>query len=189
MEVEETYRSFNLVGTLDVYALYQSIHLDLAVEALTDALITVTDSFLWRGYSTGKDVCWELCCSLSGEMAQTASSIQYTYWYGGPESGSIANIVVFSIVQNILLVNPSVQPLNMLQSTKRVLDDLFWLDWNSKTIQVCFEQGWNWVWDNLQRWCWEKCWFLGLHNYVAYSTGGHISTKMYVKNQQMLPDI
>ena len=113
----------------------------------------------------------------------------YTYWYGGPESGSIANIVVFSIVQNILLVNPSVQPLNMLQSTKRVLDDLFWLDWNSKTIQVCFEQGWNWVWDNLQRWCWEKCWFLGLHNYVAYSTGGHISTKMYVKNQQMLPDI
>ena len=46
MEVEETYRSFNLVGTLDVYTLYQSIHLDLAVEALTDALITVTDSFL-----------------------------------------------------------------------------------------------------------------------------------------------
>ena len=75
MEVEETYRSFNLVGTLDVYTLYQSIHLDLAVEALTDALITVTDSFLWHGYSTGKDVCWELCCSLSGETVQTASSI------------------------------------------------------------------------------------------------------------------
>ena len=92
----------------------------------------------------------------------------YTYLYGGPESGNIANIVVFSIVQNILLVNPSVQPLNMLQSKKRVLDDLFWLDWNSQTIQVCFEQGWNWVWDNLQRWCWEKCWFLGLHNYFAY---------------------
>ena len=51
---------------------------------------------------------------------------------GGPESGGIANIVVFFVVVKILLVHPEIQPLNKLSSRKRFLDDLFfgWMGTN-----------------------------------------------------------
>ena len=44
---------------------------------------------------------------------------------GGPESGSIANIVVYYVLERLLFVDPNVCALNKVQSRKRFLDDLF----------------------------------------------------------------
>ena len=124
METEGLSRNFNLIGTLDVDALYPSIRLNLAMDALEDALKTIT-AF------TDEQV------KMTVEMANFCiknSVIHYRgHWYrsrvgiptGGPESGSIANIVVFYVLEKILLVNPKISPLNKLQARKRFLDDLF----------------------------------------------------------------
>ena len=44
---------------------------------------------------------------------------------GGPESGGIANLVVYFVLEKILLVNPKISQLNEMMSRKRFLDDLF----------------------------------------------------------------
>ena len=117
-------RRMKLIGTLDVDALYPSIKPDLAVEALTDALISVT------AFSNEE-------VNMIVELAQYCikhSVVHYRgKWFkllhgiptGGPESGSIANIVVYFVIEKILLVNPKISQLNKLLSRKRFLDDLF----------------------------------------------------------------
>ena len=47
---------------------------------------------------------------------------------GRPESGCIANIVVFYVLEKILLPHPKISPLNHTSSRKRFLDDL-WFGW------------------------------------------------------------
>ena len=47
---------------------------------------------------------------------------------GGPESGSLANLVVFFVLEKILLIHPSIANLNKLAFRKRFLDDL-WFAW------------------------------------------------------------
>ena len=174
-------KGFNLVGTLDVDALYPSIRLDLAVEALTDAL-TVTafsDDFI------------EMIIKLM-KMCVENSAVHYRgKWFklfvgiptGGPESGSIANLLVFYVVEKILLTSPTVHPLNMLQSRKRFLDDLFF-GWTGTARQFSrFKSALNEVGVKF------GITFKGdvgknvdfLDCTVMLQPGGIISTKMYVK--------
>ena len=53
---------------------------------------------------------------------------------GGPESGSIANIVVYFVLENVLLPHPKIAPLNMTSFRKRFLDDL-WFGWRGSGRQ------------------------------------------------------
>ena len=53
---------------------------------------------------------------------------------GGPESGSIANIVVYFVLEQILLPNPKVMALNLMSSRLRFLDDL-WFGWRGTERQ------------------------------------------------------
>ena len=47
---------------------------------------------------------------------------------GGPDSGSSANLVVYSVLEKIPLVHPSIAPRNKMSSRKRFLDDI-WFAW------------------------------------------------------------
>ena len=120
-------KSMNLIGTLDVDALYPSIRIDLALEALGDALHTATN---FHG-----DVIKMIICM--AKMCIENSVVHYRgAWYcsilgiptGGPESGSIANIVVYFVIQKKLLIHPEIQRLNKVSSRRRFLDDL-WFGW------------------------------------------------------------
>ena len=122
-----------LVGTLDVDALYPSIRLDIALQALIHALVFATD------YSSEQiDMIVELA-----ELCIKNSVVCYRgSWYrtivgiptGGPESGSIANIVVYFVLENILLPNPQVKALNKMSDRLRFLDDL-WYGWKGTERQ------------------------------------------------------
>ena len=48
---------------------------------------------------------------------------------GGPESGSIANLVVYFVLTKKLLIHPDISRLNKISCRRRFLDDLFfgWL--------------------------------------------------------------
>ena len=48
---------------------------------------------------------------------------------GGPESGSLANLVVYFVLEKILLPHQEIVSLNKLTSRKRFLDDL-WFGWS-----------------------------------------------------------
>ena len=99
----------------------------LAVDALRDALDTVTE------YSDAvKNMIVEL-----RKLCINNSVIHYRgSWYrsilgiptGGPESGSCANLVVYFVLEKLLLIHPSIAPLNKLSSRKRFLDDI-WFAW------------------------------------------------------------
>ena len=47
---------------------------------------------------------------------------------GGPESGSIANIVVFFVMEKKLLIHPEIKYLNKISNRRRFLDDV-WFGW------------------------------------------------------------
>ena len=47
---------------------------------------------------------------------------------GGPESGSLANLVVYFVLEKILLIHPSIAYQNKMSQRKRFLDDL-WFAW------------------------------------------------------------
>ena len=122
-----------LVGTLDVDALYPSIQLDIALQALVHALVFATD------YSSEQIdmivVLVEICITNSvicyrGSWYKTVLGIPT----GGPESGSIANIVVYFALENILLPNPRVKALNKMSTRSRFLDDL-WFGWTGTERQ------------------------------------------------------
>ena len=116
------------IGTLDVDALYPSIRVELAIQALHDALSCVT------GYSPEQV---QMILKLARICLENSMVHYRGQWYkskqgiptGGPESSGIANIVVYFVLEKILLVHPKIQPLNRLSSRKRFLDDLFfgWL--------------------------------------------------------------
>ena len=128
MEDSGISKRMKLIGTLDVDALYPSIQLDLAITALTDALHSVT------AFSDDQ-------ISMIVQLVRFCienSVVHYRgLWFklllgiptGGPESGSIANIVVYYVLEKILLVDPRISHLNKVLSRKRFLDDLFfgWL--------------------------------------------------------------
>ena len=129
-------KRMNLIGTLDVDALYPSIKLDIAIEALRDALTTVTSY-------TSEQI--EMIIHLA-HVCITNSVVHYRGdWYrilvgiptGGPESGSIANIVVYFIFEKILLVHPKIAPLNKILSRKRFLDD-FGLAGSALSVNLLF---------------------------------------------------
>ena len=120
-------KNLKLIGSMDVNALYPNIRLDIALQALRDALDTVTNFS-----EAQKDMIVELA-----KVCIENSVIHYRgSWYlsilglptGGPESGSIANIVVYFVLERILLPHPSIAPLNKMTSRKRFLDDL-WFGW------------------------------------------------------------
>ena len=126
-EVSGEAQKMKLIGTLDVDALYPSIRLDIAIKALRDALNTVT-SF------SSEQI--EMIIYLAN-LCITNSVVHYRgAWYkilegiptGGPESGSIANIVVYYVFEKILLPHPKIASLNKISSRKRFLDD-FWFGW------------------------------------------------------------
>ena len=128
MESSGLTKRMNLIGTLDVDALYPSIQLNLAIEALTDALNSVT------AFSSDQI---DMIVSLARYCIEHSVVHYREKWYklllgiptGGPESGSIANIVVYFALEKILLIDPKISHLNKLMSRKRFLDDLFfgWL--------------------------------------------------------------
>ena len=128
MEENGVSRRMKLIGTLDVDALYPSIRVELAIQALQDALSSVT------GFSSDQV---QMILGLA-RLCLENSVVHYRgTWYkskegiptGGPESSGIANIVVLFVIDKILLVHPKIQQLNRLSSRKRFLDDLFfgWL--------------------------------------------------------------
>ena len=133
--IEETgnSRQMKLVGTLDVDALYPSIRLDIALQAIIHALVFSTD------YSSEQiDMIIELT-----ELCIRNSVICYRgSWYrttvgiptGGPESGSIANLVVYFVLETILLPNPKIKGLNRMLDRSRFLDDL-WFGWGGTERQ------------------------------------------------------
>ena len=127
MEKSGISKSMNLIGTLDIVALYPSIGLDLALEALEDALNAATT------YS--KDQVKMILCM--ARICIENSVIHYRgKWYrskrgiptGGPESGSIANIVVYFVLTKKLLIHPEIHHLNKISIRKRFLDDV-WCGW------------------------------------------------------------
>ena len=127
MECSGLAKQMKLIGTLDVDALYPNIRLEIALRAIKDALDTVTD-FL-EEYK-------EMIVHLS-KLCIEHSVIHYRgMWYcskegiptGGPESGSIANLVVYFVLEKVLLPHPAIAHLNRLTSRKRFLDDL-WFGW------------------------------------------------------------
>ena len=112
------------IGTLDVDALYPNIRVDIAIQALEDALNT----------STKFPNAEKRMIIIMAKFCIENSVVHYRgNWFrsklglptGGPESGGIANIVVYFVLEKILLVNPEISPLNRLSSRKRFLDDLF----------------------------------------------------------------
>ena len=127
IENDGTATTTNLIGTLDVDALYPSIQLNLAIEALRDALETASN------FSSE-----EIAMIIElAELCINNSVVHYRgSWYriilglptGGPESGSIANIVVFYVLEKILFVDSTVAPLNKIAARKRFLDDI-WFMW------------------------------------------------------------
>ena len=128
MEGSGTSKSMNLIGTLDVTALYPSIRLDLALEALEDALCTSTN------FSEQQI---EMILHLARICIENSVIHYRGTWYcsilglptGGPESGSLANIFVFFLVQKKLLVHPDICCLNKISNRKRFLDDI-WFGWH-----------------------------------------------------------
>ena len=120
-------RKMNLVGTLDVNALYPSIRLDIALKALIHALVFYTN-YTSEQIDMIVDMA-ELCIKNSvvcyrGTWYRTKVGIPT----GGPESGSIANIVVYFVLETILLPNQQIKALNKMQDRSRFLDDL-WFGW------------------------------------------------------------
>ena len=68
---------------------------------------------------------------------------------GGPESGSIANLVVYFLLEKVLFVHPRINPLNKISSRKRFLDDL-WFGWMGTERQfTSFKKVLNEVGDDL----------------------------------------
>ena len=127
MEEKGISKSMSSVGTLDVDALYPSIRLDLALEALEDALHVAT--------SFSEDLIEMILCMT--RICIENSVIHYRgTWYcstlgiptGGPESGSIANIVVFFVMEKKLLIHPEIKYLNKISNRRRFLDDV-WFGW------------------------------------------------------------
>ena len=120
-------RKITSVGTLDVDALYPSIRLDVALQALLHALVFATD------YSSDQI---DMVIDLAALCIRNSVVYYRGSWYkskvglptGGPESGSIANIVVYFVLESLLLPNPNIAPLNKMSSRKRFLDDL-WFGW------------------------------------------------------------
>ena len=127
-------RQMKHVGTLDVNALYPSIQLDTALQAILHALVFFTDYT-----SEQMDMIVDLA-----EFCIKHSVICYCgTWYrtkvgiptGGPESSCIANLVVFFVLENILLPNPKVKDLNKMLDRSRFLDE-FWFGWGGTKI-IC----------------------------------------------------
>ena len=180
-ETKGSVKQLKLLGTLDVDALYPSIRLELALKALKHALEVAT------AYSSDHIA---MILNLA-EMCIKNSVICYRgLWYktilgiptGGPESGSIANIVVYFVLETILLPHPRIKPLNRIPSRLRFLDDL-WFGWQGterqftrfkailnevgKTVGITFkgEVG-------------KSVDFLDM---TVELKDGHLSTKMYIK--------
>ena len=124
MEESGKTKRMNMIGTLDVDALYPSIQLDLAIKALTDALHSVT-AYL--------DEQVQMILHLARFCIENSVIHFRGMWFkllhgiptGGPESGGIANLVVYYVLERVLLVDMKILPLNKLMSRKRFLDDLF----------------------------------------------------------------
>ena len=126
-------RSFKRIGTLDVNALYPSIRLDVAIEAIKDALSTVTN---FSPDQIGMIIHLVTICIKN-------SVVHYRgRWYrvevgiptGGPESGSIANIAVYYVLDKILLIHPAITSFNKISKRKRFLDDV-WFGWTGTSRQ------------------------------------------------------
>jgi hypothetical protein len=112
---------------LDVDALYPNIKIELALEAIKDALVTTSS------YSNQQ-------IEMIGELAEYTlrnSVVHYRgNWFkskegaptGGPESPSIANIHVKYVLDKKILDHVEVRRLNSLDKRKRFLDDI-WAFW------------------------------------------------------------
>ena len=124
MEEDGKTTKMNFIGTLDVDALYPNIRKHIALDAVSDALETVT------AFSRDQ-------IQMIIEMARFCienSVVHYRgQWYkllvgiptGGPESGGIANACVFYVLEKILLIDERIKQLNKMLCRKRFLDDLF----------------------------------------------------------------
>ena len=182
METGGHSKRMNLIGTLDVDALYPSIQLDLAINALSDALHSVT------AFSREEiDMIIELA-----RYCIEHSVVHYREkWFklllglptGGPESGSIANVVVYFVLEKILLPHSKILPLNMLLSRKRFLDDLFFGWTGSESEFIDFQSALNEIGTK------HGITFKGsvgksvdfLDTTITLNPDSSLSTKMYVK--------
>ena len=127
MEDSGASKLMNLIGTLDVTALYPSIRIELALEALEDALHMATN---FTQQQT------EMILHLARICIENSVVHYRGKWYcstlglptGGPESGSLANIFVYFILQKKLLLHPDICCLDKISNRKRFLDDV-WFGW------------------------------------------------------------
>ena len=182
--IEESGRSrqFKSVGTLDVDALYPSIRLDIALQALTHALVFATN------YSSDQiDMIIDFAelCIKNSVICYRGSWFRTTVGLptGGPESGSIANIVVYFVLENVLLPNPNIVNLNKMSTRKRFLDDL-WFGWTGTERQFTrFKTALNKVGRTVgitfKGEVGKACDFLDVT--ISLSKDGSLDTKLYVK--------
>ena len=182
MERNGITKRMNLIGTLDVDALYPSIQKDLAIKALTDALYSVT---------AFSDEEIKMIIQLARYCIENSVVHYREQWFkllhgiptGGPESGSIANIVVFFVLEKILLPDRRISPLNKLLSRKRFLDDLFFGWSGTETEFTAFQSVLNQIGTK------HGITFKGsvgtsvdfLDTTISLNPDSSLSTKMYVK--------
>ena len=105
------------IGTLDVDALYPNIRPDIALRALHDALTSATkfsDEEVQMIIEMARFCIENSVVHYRGKWYRSKSGLPT----GGPESGSIANIVVYFVLEKILLVDPKLSQLNKMVSRK-----------------------------------------------------------------------
>ena len=133
MNKSGAFRTCCAIGTLDVDALYPNIKRKLALKAVRHALDKKSTY-----NSQAIDMIIELL-----KFCLNNSIIQFRdLWFrsedgvptGGTESGSIANIFVKWILDEVLLKDSDIAKLNKMDFRKRFLDDI-WFCWNGTQRQ------------------------------------------------------
>ena len=133
MNKSGAFRTCCAIGTLDVDALYPNIKRNLALKAVRHALDKKSTY-----NSQAIDMIIELL-----KFCLNNSIIQFRdLWFrsedgvptGGTESGSIANIFVKWILDEVLLKDSDIAKLNKMDFRKRFLDDI-WFCWNGTQRQ------------------------------------------------------
>jgi hypothetical protein len=166
---------------LDVDALYPNIQIELALEAITDAL-NVSSNF--------NDDQKEMIVQLASYSLRNSVVHYRGEWYkskegaptGNPELPPIANIFVKYVVDNKILPHRDVVKLNYLDKRRRFLDDI-WALWTgtgrlfTKFLTMFNEVGKGFG-VTMKGECSESVVFLDVTTNI---TEGRLTTTMYVK--------
>ena len=181
LEANGSMSGCNLIGTLDVDALYPSIKIKYVQEAIRHALVSCT------GYSMDHI---DMIIKMVNLSINNAVVHYRGKWYspkqgiptGGSESGSIANIYVKWCLDQKILPSQQVKSLNKIEKRKRFLDDIWFLWRGSVRNFDCFLKAVNNV--GIEFGITLKGEVSDMVNFLDVSTfliGGSIRTCLYVK--------